>query len=1254
MKRSSLILLLCMEFLFHAALNASTIRHFDVKNGLSESTVRGVVQDSRGYIWIGTQDGINKFNGNEFTPYRCSYRSGGKQEDALNIMALTMHPNKRDIVIASKSAIEYLNPISLEFRRLDISYDIEPVCIAFDKAGKLWIGCENGLFTFDESTGISENPSPLQVNALHCDSTGRIWIGTESGLVRHDPATMLYEHIHIDNASDVESIASIMEDSQGNMWVGLWHGGFVCLDKKSGTWQNLSPEISPGNGYAGRIRFLKEMDNDCFLMCTNLGLFEYNSRQHNTKNIRLGHSNAAENIYTCLQDHEGGLWIGTYFNGIYYISPDNGIFECYRPDNATPHFRGTAVSAFCEDRKGRIWIGTENGGLNLFDPRRKEFLPLPVQNPADNIHALFDDGKYLYVGTFSQGLKKINLSNGETQTYRSSNRQIPNDHIFCLKKKESRLYIGTMCGCAALDMESGEFDTILADCFIYSIADDRYGNIWFADYHNGLHRLDSCGKWHHYRHEEGNDNSIPADKLTNVSFDGTDLWICTEGHGICRYDYDRDRFKIFQPEHITFGIAYGVMNDPAGRLWISTNHGIFSCDKELNTRHFISSDNLQSEQFNYGGVFRSRDGLIYLGGVDGFNILHPLEDEKPYPAPQVCASIAYLDHGQEICTPAEIANSENWIRIPRHAKGITLKCECLSYISPQSTVFLYSVDLRNSEEKSMGGIINFADFPYGKHIVRIKAVNGLGIESNNTVILHINNLPPLYLSTGAIALYIICFLAAIYVFIRMVDNRRKEKMEYEAYQAKINFFTQIAHEIKTPVTLIKGPLEMIMKEDLTQWERQHLNTISKNTDRLLTLIGQLLDFKKVNNEGYRIRKNAVKPADIVNNVSDRFDIESSDNITIFKYIQGEIPTCMLDSEAYTKIVSNLLSNAFKHARSRIEIELGVREQSGHELLHLSVRDDGNGISENDASMIFETFYQSGRQESRRMGGVGLGLPLVRLLAQKHGGRVWWNPEWHNGCEMCVDIPLERYAPTRNIAFGKENKIRVLVVEDIPEMLDFICEALSETYSIQRATNGKEALDKLKKSYFDAVVSDIAMPVMDGFELLKAIRTDSALKQTAFILLTAETSQEAKITGLENGSDAYIEKPFSIDQLQATIDNIVRSRNTEPVVVHNDFVTKVADYIKSHEGENDIAIDDIASVMNMSRSSFQRKIKTLTGLSAGEFIRSIRLQQAAALLASGQYRVSEVCFRLGFNKPSYFAACFKKQYGVLPKDYMNRS
>lgn len=525
------------------------------------------------------------------------------------------------------------------------------------------------------------------------------------------------------------------------------------------------------------------------------------------------------------------------------------------------------------------------------------------------------------------------------------------------------------------------------------------------------------------------------------------------------------------------------------------------------------------------------------------------------------------------------------------------------------------------------------------------------------------------LSPLAKTIYALIILIAFYAILRTFYQRQKEKKEQELITAKMTFFTQVAHEIKTPLSLIKAPLEQIMEKG--EWDsgtEENLEIMNRNVNRLMKLIRQLLDFRRIDKDGYTLSLQRTDLGSLVEDTAERFR-PSSQNIQLSTEIPAEPVMCHVDSEAITKIVSNLLGNAYKYARHDIVISLSTDSDK----IYIRVKDDGPGVPPGMEEKIFEPFYQINPHSGE---GFGIGLSLVRLLVEKHEGRIFVDTK-EEGCCIAVEIPYIAYIelpqeekeepePAEASQDTSDGTPCIMIVEDTADMMDFLKRIFSEEYSVVSAKDGKQALRILESRSCDLIISDIMMPEMDGLELLSHVRNDDLTRHIPFILLSAKDTVDTKIEGLEHGADAFVEKPFSIAHIKATVRSLLENRKLlfEYFASYPDLFSKVNGMsmddsrwlerlntvIRNNLSNEKFSVDFLAGEMGVCRSSLQRKIKSLTGESPNDYVRLIRLRLAAHLLKEGKYRINEVCYICGFNNPSYFTKRFQEHFGVLPSDY----
>ena len=623
----------------------------------------------------------------------------------------------------------------------------------------------------------------------------------------------------------------------------------------------------------------------------------------------------------------------------------------------------------------------------------------------------------------------------------------------------------------------------------------------------------------------------------------------------------------------------------------------------------------------------------------------------------------------------------------------------LSYCTPNKNKYAYKLEGFDKDWNYVGSQnkATYTNLPAGTYLFKVKATNNDGIWNEKGTSLKITIHPPFYWSTASKLLYFVLVCIAFGFVIRFIIKRTEKKhtaeinklnanKEKEVHEAKIKFFTMIAHEIRTPVSLIIGPLEKIMKSpvSLPSTVRDDLNIIDRNSQRLVFLVNQLLDFRKVEQEGMKMKFASQNIHQLLKAVCERFEpfiAQHGARLTV-KYPEADF-TAIVDSEAVTKLVSNLLTNASKYTKDEVTLTCIVQPEQ-HTFI-IRVTDNGIGISKEEQKKIFHPFYQAMDNKP----GTGIGLSIVKSIVESHNGCIEVESEVNKGSSFIVTLPVEQVQvlpqdtgtsllnnPTIPEGILQEDlsgspikhKPTMLIVDDNEEMLNFLSSSLTDKYSILTAEDGIEALNKLKENEVTLIVSDWMMPRMDGVEFCKAIRTNQATSHIPFILLTAKTDTNSKIEGMDCGADAYIEKPFSMQYLEACIKNLVDLRNLlrqkfskMPLVPLNSiannsmddkFLTRMNEIIEENFSNPELSVDFLAEKLCISRSGLFAKIKTLANITPNELIQVVRLKKAAILLAENKYRINEICYMVGFNNPSYFSKCFQKQFGMKPGEFVN--
>lgn len=922
-------------------------------------------------------------------------------------------------------------------------------------------------------------------------------------------------------------------------------------------------------------------------------------------------------------------------------------------------------------------------------------------------------GDNLWVGTFSKGLKVVDTHTGAiVKTYQKddSPRSLMDNSIFSICKTNSGdVYLGTMFGLLRYEASTDDFDRIaeLNGKFVYDIKEDSNGDLWLATYANGAYRYSvSEKKWRNYVYNETNKRSLPYNKVVSIYEDSRRrIWLTTQGGGFCMYHPETDDFTSYGiKDGLPNEVVYQIIEGKDRMLWLTTNNGLVCFNPEtISMKVYTTANGLLCNQFNYKSGFIDETGAIYFGCIDGFVTFNPKSfSENKYVSPIVITDFTLFNkevHQGDLSSPLEqnITFSDK-ITLKAEQNSFSFRIAALGYQDSGISKLMYKLEGFDDKWLPLGvnPVVSYSNLAHGNYCFRVKRQNDGTMRDGEEISLRICITPPFYLSLSAYFIYfwllIVCVAYCIWYFKRKDTRRHQRQMaeferkkEREIYHAKIEFFTNVAHEIRTPLTLIKGPLENIMlKKEMDRELRTDLNIMKKNTDRLLNLTNQLLDFRKTETKMFGLNFTECNITEILKETFIRFS-----SLAKQKGLQFELEGVEKDfhahinKEAFVKIISNLLNNAVKYADSYVRVILDLNFISDNKVFCIRTVNDGRIIPDEMKEEIFKPFVRWGEEEEKVTNGTGIGLALSRSLAELHRGSLSMDKAGQTNCflltlpvtqDTVITLPSEMTTETVELvenlpetAENKGNQFVVLIVEDNQDMLLFVKRQLSNEYKVLTATNGVEALQILDGNYVNLIVSDVVMPLMDGFELCKKIKSQLDYSHIPIILLTAKTNIQSKIEGLELGADAYIEKPFSVEYLSASVSNLIANREklrqafaNSPFVAANTmaltkadegFIKKLNEIIVVNLHNPEFSMDDIADGLNMSRSNFYRKIKGVLDLTPNEYLRLERLKRAAQLLKEGESRVSEICYMVGFNSPSYFSKCFFKQFGVLPKDFV---
>ncbi len=1316
-----------------------SFRHYKVENGLSENSVFCAVQDSKGFMWFGTKDGLNRFDGQNFV----IYHSIPKDRNSIgNNFIRSLHEDKnKTLWVGTEKGIYLYSYLMNTFQFFDkkTSRNESPQsvnAVVEDLKGDVWIATTLGLFRYDlhnnrlvsymHAPGNNNSLPTNFVNCVMCDNKGTIWVGTLSGgLSRYNPQTNNFTNFKFsnENRSYSNSVLRIIEDSQGNLILGTVNEGLIFFDKTTAKSESYLLETSLERIYYFRDIF--EYSPGVYLVGSEHGLilFErFSGRVTEMKSSTLVPTSLSDNaIYSIYKDREGGIWVGTYFGGVNYISPKSNPFELYAPLEYKNSISGKAISQFCEDASGNLWIGTEDGGLNYFDVKNNTFKCYnhePGRNSLSyhNVHSLMLDGDNLWIGTFAGGLNILNTKTGKFSFYTSTNdiHSLPDNNVFSIYKDlTGTIWLGTITGLCKYNPANNNFDRIPVErlnTHIYDILQDHMGLIWVATYGGGVFCYNPQSKvWKQYMNNPNDPKSVSHNKIISIYLDDKKrLWFGTEGGGLCQYLYDKNYFVTYDVSSgLPNNVVYKVVSDH-DYLWLSTNKGLVRFNVESKAiKTFTKVDGLQGDQFNFKSGIKTRSGKIYFGGINGFNAFYPERLlENKYIPPIVISNLQLFNKdvviGDKDSPLKQSISYTDEITLRYNQSFINLEFVALSYCAPDKNQYAYKLEGFDKDWNYKGNDhkISYTNLPPGNYTLHIKGSNNDGVWNTDGVKLRVKILPPFWASSWALLLYLVVLVGGSYFTIKNFKRKQlREKQlnlervhaekEIELYNAKIDFFTNIAHEIRTPLSLIKAPLDYILKKYKEKELNEYLSVMDRNTNRLMALVNQLLDFRKAEKNSYTVNFRQTNMNELLQSIYDSFKYSTDSKTLSFELNMPATPIIVkADVECVTKIITNLLSNAIKHAKDKVTLSLVV-DKENNDSYEIQVFDNGNGIHESETDKIFQPFYQI-KTDKKQNQGTGIGLALVKLLVEIHGGTIRVESIENEFTRFTVNLPslkdltvdtdtdmqvmeqiiIPDMLPTENrehLAYYNEELPSILIVEDNEDLNEFLVNYFKEDYSVMSTFNGAEAIKALESFSADIIVSDIVMPEMDGLELCNLVKTNTLYSHIPVILLTAKTDIKYKIEGLEHGADAYLEKPFSVEHLEAQILNLLESREklrenfiNSPLTpirtigknkADEAFLLEITNIIEANITKVDFQIDEFAQQIGMSRSNFYRKVKGISGLTPNDFIRLVKLKKAVKLMQEGETRINEICFMVGFNTSSYFAKCFRRQFGMLPKDFV---
>lgn len=1292
--------------------------HYTSDKGLPSNCVRDIAQDSKGLIWFATDGGVCSFDGMRFHTYLPEDSEG---EEPNEIYALCMCLYGDDLLVSASQDLYRYDIINDRLIPLDIKYPqgvktikgLDVRDIECDSFGNIWLAAENyGIYCMNRDMKVTAHYDFPELNnsisSIDVDSSNIVWglstVG-EGGVYRFDRYSKKFRKVTFkfpDGAKNIPAQA-ILQDSNGEYWLGSRNDGLIKFNPNNGNvLQNTHPDTP--NGFY-HIHSLAQFSPTKLLVGSDQGMALYDIPTGRSilyaKDELNRHSLTDQFVYPIRRDREGGFWIGTFYGGVNYMAPDIKHISRFTHSRYRNSVSGNVISCIGQDSRGTVWIGSDDGGLCSYNPLTGQFskYPLDVDRTYDNVHAVNPTNQGIWVGTFSSGAGLLNPSTGQWRQYPLEGYGNAYACYAILQDHDGNVWMSANDCLNRYDPHKGMFVKYrYLGSWAKCIVQDRKNRIWIGTQGNGLFmfnpRLDT---WNSF-HSTSSGGNLPNNQVYHISVsDQDDIYVAT-GNGVAIYDESNNSYRKLDIP-LPSKSAHSVIK--IGKdLWISTNKGLVRRGPDGSTDLFTTNDGLVNNEFSPGVSLLASDGQMYLGTASGLCSLYPTEmHSNKYVPPISFTGLEVVNRKVNVGDPLlpKSLDTTDELVLGHDDHTFSIYFSALSYVNPKNNTYSYKLEGFDKDWINAGKVnrATYSNLPPGKYTLHVRASNNDGTWNEEGVQLKIRVKPVWYASWWMRTIYILLILALLVLWYTRSVKRREaahreelerisSNKEKEVYRAKLGFFTIVAHEIRTPVSLIIGPLEKIIDNarSLPASLRNDLDMLNSNARRLLSLVNQLLDFRKVEENEIPMEFHHVNVLPLIESVVERFkpSIEHKG-----AKLTAEYPPLDLEAdicpEAFTKLISNLLNNARKFTTD--SITLRCLYTPGKDTFQIIVQDNGIGIPKEQQAKIFTPFYQVIDNINESRGGTGLGLSIVKNVAEKHCGSIVVESEPGKGARFIVTLPLHQAIvvpdepePLPAVPENKDYEQKdlknaptrhsMLIVDDNPEMLDYIRKIMESKYVVHTAENGQDALEILKDHDINIIICDWMMPVMDGLTLLRKIRGNVTTSHIPFIMLTAKTDTESKVESMRAGADAYVEKPFSMAFLDARVENLVNMRRMlrekftdnelVPVTVlashpeDDDFLQRMNAIIEEHLSDTTFGVDVLAEKLGISRTNLYSKLKSMAEMTPNEMIQLTRLKKGAELLAEGNLKVSEVSDRVGFNSPSYFTKCFQRQFGVKPGSY----
>lgn len=1356
--RKSIIFLFLILFHFCGFTQQKEYKfiNFSSKNGLSSNSINAIIKDKNGFMWFGTEDGLNKFDGQNFKVYR--HKETDKTSIGRGPVNDLIQDKNGQIWLATNFTLSVYNLNLDSFINYDFNNYGWITSLYADHNGKIWVGTYSGLFLFDPKTqktiAFRANPkdaTQLNSNIINCiyeDAQNYIWVGTADGLHQYNPQNKQFNrYLHSnENPKSISRnyINCIIEGKQGELWVGIDQGGINVLDKNRTAFQHYVTNPNDVTTIASNTIHKLVFDKNGQLWIGSDGGLNILDPKTG-KVIRVKSSpvepnsffiyNGGRSVRDIYIDNAGIYWVAIHQGGVNKYDSNLTFFNhkhynVYDPNGLT----GSSVMAFAESPTGDIFIGTEGTGLNVWNRRTGQIHPYKLKEAKANtasIIALGVSGKMLLVGTYQRGFYSVDMATGASKYYflpysPTDTRDLP---VNCIKTdSQGKIWLGTNGNGVYLfdpiqqsvvttekDFGLQPSQKIPLNGFITAIEEDKNGNIWFASNGTGIAIFNRQQKKFTVLNHAN--SKLPIDKVQSIYCDHAGrIWVGAQGGGLCLYKPHSHTFEIFDESYsLSNDVIYKILEDSKGKIWVSTNKGISSFDDEKKVfRNFSYYNGVLQSTFNIGSGLKTADGQLFFGGLDGFNYFNPAEILQKKNIPPLVITSLKINNKQ--VNPIENSEIQEHISVAKeivlsYKQNFSLDFMALNYTVPHESRYAYKLEGFDKEWNQVGTSTTavYTNLDPGSYTFHLKAYSEDGSWETPEKVIKIVVEPPFWMTYYAYLFYAIAIALTVWGIRRSSIQKLKrefvleqerlemkhliEKERHDAEQktelekVKVKFLTNLSHELKTPLTLVLNPIENLMFQENSTEKLEMLNLISRNAKRLLNLVNQLLDFRKI--EANELNLNATE-GDLVSFCQEIVD--SFKYIAVRKSIHLHFVSVYshyhtsFDKDKMERILINLLSNAIKFTNEGGNVSFQIA-QEGVSGIRLIVRDTGIGLSKDSTDKVFERFFQINNNVDILNQGSGIGLSIAQEFVKLHGGTIKVESEEGVGSAFIISLPLPSLDATQSPLIATEPEVTpisdfakseppkielpiILIVDDDDDLRAYLVESLKSKYKVIEASDGRQGWQKALSYHPQLIVSDVNMPVVDGIEMVRKIKNDTRTKHIPVIMLTVLSEEVDQLKGLESGASDYLSKPFSFHLLSIKIENLLSLNSllkstyskhiqleTPEIEIESEdekFLLKLSKYVEENIEDPDLTVEELSKVMFVSRGTLYNRVLSLTGETPVEYVRSVKLKKSIALLQKNDMKISQIAYAVGFSNPNYFARAFKAKYNVSPTEYITQT